>query len=172
MHGWSGGHSDWGLRTQMRLMWEWWRVTIWWLFWEVIPDSWLVIVTNLAYFNLKWSYNITSIHNKVWSESMQSAAIDSSTTIINPDPGLDLVRLTDGQTDTACYMLHWPTWSRHVKWGARSPAGGVFSSQNIIPLWCAVLGSSWEDCYGLRENQQHTAACILSVMIRTLIFGD
>ena len=37
---------------------------------------------------------------------MQSAAIDSSTTIINPDPGLDLVRLTDGQTDTACYMLH------------------------------------------------------------------
>ena len=46
---------------------------------------------------------------------MQSAAIDSSTTIINPDPGLDLVRLTDGQTDTACYMLHWPTWSCHVK---------------------------------------------------------
>ena len=36
---------------------------------------------------------------------MQSAAIDSSTTIINPDPGLDLVRLTDGQPETACYML-------------------------------------------------------------------
>ena len=76
----------------------------------MILDSWLVIVTNLAYFNLKWSYNITSIHNKVWSESeiMQSAAIGSSTTIINPDPGLVLVRrmTADRQSDTACYMLH------------------------------------------------------------------
>ena len=53
---------------------------------------------------------------------MQSAAIDSSTTIINPDPGLDLVRLTDGHC-----MLH--VTGRH---------GHVMSSE--------VLGAQQEAC--------------------------
>ena len=79
----------------------------------------------MAYFNLKWSYNITSIHNKVWSESesMQSAAIGSSTTIINPDPGL--VLLTDSRTlHVTCYT------GRH---------GHVMSSE--------VLGAQQEACF-------------------------
>ena len=104
----------------------------------MILDSWLVIVTNLAYFNLKWSYNITSIHNKVWSESMQSAAIDSSTTIINPDPGLDLVRRTDGQTDTACYMLHVTGRHGHVMSSEVPSRRRVFITKYYSSVMCGA----------------------------------